>query len=185
MVCYYYELSEFRSVENLSNRERKIYKEGKNSVITNRVIWIVLDSVGMDPARFTAFGDEEPITLGHIAQAIPGFSLPVCESIGLGNIDGMVGYQPVANPSGAFARMAEFSAGKDTTIGHWEMAGIQTTKTAADISNGFGPEIIQEFEARIGRGTLGNKPAYGTAIIAELGDEHVATGKTNHLHIRR
>lgn len=156
----------------------RFIKEGKNSVITNRVIWIVLDSVGMGPMPDShAFGDEEPNTLGHIAQAIPGFSLPVMESIGLGNIDGMVGYQPVANPSGAFARMAEFSAGKDTTIGHWEMAGIQTTKPLPTYPNGFGPEIIQEFEARIGRGTLGNKPASGTAIIAELGDEHVATGK--------
>ena len=131
-------------------------------MITNRVIWIVLDSVGMGPMPDShAFGDEEPNTLGHIAQAIPGFSLPVMESIGLGNIDGMVGYQPVANPSGAFARMAEFSAGKDTTIGHWEMAGIQTTKPLPTYPNGFGPEIIQEFEARIGRGTLGNKPASG------------------------
>ena len=145
---------------------------------TNRIIWIVLDSVGMGPMPDAhAFGDDEPNTLGHIAQAVPGFSLPVMESMGLGNIDGMIGYQPADRPIGAYARMAEFSAGKDTTIGHWEMGGIQMTRPLPTYPNGFGPEIMQEFEARIGRGTLGNKPASGTAIIAELGDEHVATGK--------
>ncbi len=144
----------------------------------NRIIWIVLDSVGMGPMPDAHdFGDDAPNTLGHIAESIPGFSLPVMESLGLGNIDGMVGYKPAAKPAGAFARLTEFSAGKDTTIGHWEMAGIQMSKPFPTYPHGFGPDIMQKFESKIGRGTLGNKPASGTAIIEELGDEHVATGK--------
>ena len=90
-----------------------------------RVFLIILDSVGMGPAPDSeAFGDHNPNTLGHIAEATPGFSLPVMESLGLGNIEGMTGYAPAEHPAGAFARLHELSAGKDTTIGHWEIAGI-------------------------------------------------------------
>ena len=146
--------------------------------IINRVIWIVLDSVGMGPMPDSSlFGDKNPNTLGHIAEKIPGFKLPVMQSLGLGNIDGMTGYEPAEHPLGSYARMAEHSAGKDTTIGHWEMAGLYMPKPFPVYPNGFSREILDEFERRIGRGTLGNKPASGTQIIAELGDEHVATGK--------
>ena len=143
-----------------------------------RVIWIVLDSVGMGPMPDAQlFGDQNPNTLGHIAENTPGFSLPNMEMLGLGNIDGMVGFAHNHRPIGSYARLAEKSAGKDTTIGHWEMAGLTIEKPFPVYPNGFGPEIMDAFERKIGRGTLGNKPASGTAIIAELGDEHVRSGK--------
>ena len=143
-----------------------------------RVILIILDSVGMGPAPDSAaFGDHEPNTLGHIAQSIPGFKLPVMQALGLGNIDGMVGYEPAKFPFGAFARLQELSAGKDTTIGHWEIAGLISKKPLPTYPNGFGDDIMKPFEEQTGRGTLGNKVASGTAIIEELGEEHMRTGK--------
>ena len=143
-----------------------------------RVILIILDSVGMGPAPdAAAFGDHEPNTLGHIAQSIPGFKLPVMQALGLGNIDGMVGYEPAKFPFGAFARLQELSAGKDTTIGHWEIAGLISKKPLPTYPNGFGDDIMKPFEEQTGRGTLGNKVASGTAIIEELGEEHMRTGK--------
>ena len=142
-----------------------------------RVFLIVLDSVGMGPAPdAAAFGDNMPNTLGHIAESIPGFTLPVMESIGLGNIDGMVGYKPAENPAGAFARLHELSAGKDTTIGHWEIAGIISPNPLPTYPNGFGPEILEPFMKATGRGVLGNKVASGTAILDELGEEHMRSG---------
>ena len=142
-----------------------------------RVFLIILDSVGMGPAPDDeAFGDHHPNTLGHIAESIPGFTLPVMESIGLGNIDGMVGYKPAENPSGAFARLHELSAGKDTTIGHWEIAGIISPKPLPTYPNGFGDEILKPFMEATGRGVLGNKVASGTTILDELGEEHMRTG---------
>ncbi len=142
-----------------------------------RVILIILDSVGMGPAPdAAAFGDHEPNTLGHIAAATPGFTLPVMESLGLGNIEGMVGFAPAEHPSGAFARLHELSAGKDTTIGHWEIAGIISPNPMPTYPNGFGPEILEPFMKATGRGVLGNKVASGTTILDELGEEHMRTG---------
>ncbi len=143
----------------------------------NRVFLIVLDSVGMGSSPdAAAFGDHEPNTLGHIAEKVPGFTLPVMESIGLGNIDGMVGYKPAEHPSGAFARLRELSAGKDTTIGHWEIGGIISPTPLPTYPNGFGPDILEPFMKATGRGVLGNKVASGTEILDELGEEHMRTG---------
>lgn len=144
----------------------------------DRVILIVLDSVGMGPAPdHAAFGDIEPNTLGHIAASVPGFKLPVMQSLGLGNIEGMVGYEPAEKPLGAFARLQEISAGKDTTIGHWEIGGIIMNSPLPTYPDGFGDDVMKPFEEAIGRGTLGNKVASGTVILDELGEEHMRTGK--------
>ena len=137
-----------------------------------RVILIILDSVGMGPAPDTAdFGDIEPNTLAHIAASVPGFKLPVMQSMGLGNIDGMVGFEPAEHPTGAFARLHELSAGKDTTIGHWEIAGIISDKRLPTYPDGFPEEIIEEFEEETGKKVLGNCVASGTTILDELGEE--------------
>ena len=143
----------------------------------NRVFLIVLDSVGCGTAPDSAaFGDHNPNTLGHIAQSIPGFKLPVMQSIGLGNIEGMVGYEPAEKPSGAVARLQELSAGKDTTIGHWEIGGIISPNPMPTYPNGFPEEVLQPFREATGRGVLGNCVASGTEIIKELGEQHMKTG---------
>ena len=137
-----------------------------------RVILIILDSVGMGPAPDAAdFGDIEPNTLGHIAASVPGFKLPVMQSMGLGNIDGMVGFEPAEHPTGAYARLHELSAGKDTTIGHWEIAGIISDKRLPTYPDGFPDDIIEEFEEQTGKKVLGNCVASGTTILDELGEE--------------
>ena len=142
-----------------------------------RVFLIILDSVGMGKAPDAEeFGDINPNTLGHIAEAIPGFKLPVMQALGLGNIDGMTGYKPAKYPFGAFARLRELSMGKDTTIGHWEIAGIITPKRLPTYPNGFPEEVLEPFRKVTGRGVLGNCVASGTAIIEELGEEHMRTG---------
>ena len=142
-----------------------------------RVFLIILDSVGMGPAPDAAdFGDVNPNTLGHIAASIPGFRLPAMQWLGLGNIDGMEGFRPVKKPIGAFARLRELSAGKDTTIGHWEIAGIISPTRLPRYPNGFPEEILQPFREQTGRGVLGNCVASGTTILDELGEEHMRTG---------
>ncbi|NLM27232.1 MAG: phosphopentomutase [Clostridiaceae bacterium] len=142
-----------------------------------RVIVIVLDSVGIGelPDSYK-YGDEGSNTLKHIAELTEGFSLPNLERLGLGCIDGVTYLTKADNPQGAFGKMAEKSVGKDTTTGHWEISGIILTKPFPLYPNGFPKELIDEFEKRIGTKTLGNKPASGTVIIHELGDEHVKTG---------
>ena len=142
-----------------------------------RVFLIILDSVGMGPAPdAAAFGDHEPNTLGHIAQSLPGFKLPVMQTLGLGNIDGMVGYEAASYPLGSYARLRELSAGKDTTIGHWELAGIISPNPLPTYPNGFGDEILEPFKKATGRGVLGNCVASGTTILDQLGEEHMRTG---------
>ena len=142
-----------------------------------RVFLIILDSVGMGPAPDAAdFGDVNPNTLGHIAASIPGFKLPVMQFLGLGNIDGMVGFEPAKYPLGSYARLHELSAGKDTTIGHWEIAGIIRPKRLPTYPNGFPEEILKPFREQTGRGVLGNCVASGTTILDELGEEHMRTG---------
>ena len=142
-----------------------------------RVFLIILDSVGMGPAPDAAdFGDINPNTLGHIAASIPGFKLPTMQYLGLGNIDGMEGYEASKLPLGAFARLHELSAGKDTTIGHWEIAGIISPKRLPTYPNGFPEEVLKPFREQTGRGVLGNCVASGTTILDELGEEHMRTG---------
>ena len=142
----------------------------------NRVIWIVLDSVGIgEMPDAAAYGDAGSDTLGNIAKQRP-LHLPNLCRLGLANIKPLHGLEPAAKPIGDFGKCALASPGKDTTTGHWEMAGIHLEKPLPLFPQGFPPEIMEPFEARIGRRTLGNKAASGTEIIDELGEEHVRTG---------
>jgi phosphopentomutase len=142
-----------------------------------RVIWIVLDSVGIGELPDAAdYGDVGRDTLGHVARSRP-LKLPHLVSLGLANIKALANLTPPAQPLGNFGKGATRSPGKDTTTGHWEMAGIWLDQAFPVYPHGFPRELIEEFERRIGRGTLGNKPASGTEIIKELGDEHVRTAK--------
>jgi phosphopentomutase len=142
-----------------------------------RVTWIVLDSVGIgEMPDAAAYGDAGSDTLGHIA-ARRTLHLPHLAQLGLGNIKPLTHVGPVDRPTAAFGRCALASPGKDTTTGHWEMVGIHLVKPFPLYPHGFPPEIMQEFERRIGRGTLGNCAASGTEIIRHLGEEHLRTGK--------
>jgi len=141
-----------------------------------RVIWIVLDSVGIgEMPDADAYGDKGSDTLGNIARQ-RRLELPNLRRLGLANIRPLTGLDPVAQPAAAFGRCALASPGKDTTTGHWEMAGIHLEKPFPLFPQGFPREVMEPFETRIGRHTLGNKAASGTEIIKELGEEHVRTG---------
>jgi phosphopentomutase len=145
----------------------------------DRVILIVLDSVGIGALPDAAeYGEQDPIsnTLANTARAVRGLNLPHFQRIGLGNIVDILGVPRAARPSGAYGRMAEGSKGKDTTTGHWEIAGLCSSMPLPTYPDGFPQELISAFERRIGRRTLGNYTASGTVIIQELGDEHVRTG---------
>src|SRR5260370_23365260 len=142
-----------------------------------RVIWIVLDSVGIGELPDGAeYGDVGRTTLGHIAESRP-LKLPNLVELGLANIAPLKDLAPTATPLGAYGEGATHSPGKDTTTGHWEMAGVWLARAFPVYKHGFPPEVIEEFERRIGRKTIGNKPASGTEILKELGEEHVRTGK--------
>jgi len=141
-----------------------------------RVIWIVLDSVGIGEMPDAAkYGDVGSDTLGNIARQRP-LHLPNFCSLGLANIKPLTGLAPVAEPNGAYGKCALASPGKDTTTGHWEMVGIHLEKPFPLFPHGFPLEVMDEFERRIGRHAIGNKAASGTEIIKELGEEHVRTG---------
>jgi len=145
----------------------------------NRVIVIVLDSVGIGEAPdAAAFGDVGSHTLGNIARAVGGLQLPNMEQMGLANIAILAGVVPQYEPQAAYGKMAEVSPGKDTTTGHWELMGIHLPQAFPLYPNGFPPEVMDRYEAETGRGWLGNYPASGTVIIEELGEEHIRTGKT-------
>ena len=142
-----------------------------------RVIWIVLDSVGIGALPDAAdYGDTGRSTLGHIAEYRP-LRIPTLVELGLANIAPLKNLASAANPKASFGKGATHSPGKDTTTGHWEMAGVWLDQAFPVYPHGFPPEIIEAFEKQIGRKTLGNKPASGTEIIKELGEEHVRTGK--------
>jgi phosphopentomutase len=142
-----------------------------------RVIWIVLDSVGIGELPDAGdYGDVGRTTLGHIAE-YRSLKIPTLVELGLANIVPLKNLAPVANPRASFGKGATHSPGKDTTTGHWEMAGMWLDQAFPVYPNGFPAEIMQAFEQEIGRKTLGNKPASGTEIIKELGEEHVRTGK--------
>ncbi|MEF9878348.1 MAG: phosphopentomutase [Clostridia bacterium] len=140
-----------------------------------RAFLIVLDSVGVGALPDAAsYGDVGANTLGHIiAQEAP--KLPNLAEMGLGRLEG-IPYPVPDSAAGVFGRAAEVSAGKDTTTGHWEMMGIQLKQPFPTYPNGFPPEVISAFENAIGTKTLGNYPASGTAILDELGEEHLRTG---------
>ena len=140
-----------------------------------RAIIIVLDSVGagyLPDAR--DFNDIGANTLGHIHEAA-GLKLPVMRSLGLGFIPG-IGMTGSRNAAGAWGRAIEKSRGKDTTTGHWEMAGLVSETPFPLYPDGFPEDVIRRFEEATGRGVIGNKPASGTAILDELGEEHMRTG---------
>ncbi|MBV8903255.1 MAG: phosphopentomutase [Acidobacteriia bacterium] len=141
-----------------------------------RVIWLVLDRVGIgEMPDAAAYGDAGSDTLGNIAR-LRGLRLPNLAHLGLGNIKPLPGVAAATQPEACFGRCTLASPGKDTTTGHWEMAGIHLDTPFPLYPHGFPPEVMEEFERRIGRRTLGNKPASGTEIIKELGEEHMLTG---------
>lgn len=141
-----------------------------------RVIWIVLDSVGIGAMPDAdQYGDAGSDTIGNIAR-VRRLHLPNLTSLGLANIREIEGLTPAPQPSGAFGRCTLASPGKDTTTGHWEMAGIHLAQPFPLFPNGFPPEIMNEFERRTGRRALGNKAASGTEIIRELGEQHIRAG---------
>jgi phosphopentomutase len=144
--------------------------------VFGRAIVIVLDSVGIgELPDAAAYGDEGSDTLGHIAAA-SALSVPTLASLGLGRLVSLPGTPSVEGVRGAFGRMAEQSPGKDSVTGHWELMGIVLERAFPTFPSGFPAEIIEEFEHRIGRRTLGNVAASGTAIIDELGARHTETG---------
>ncbi|HHW67887.1 MAG: phosphopentomutase [Epulopiscium sp.] len=143
----------------------------------DRIIWIILDSVGMGELPDAhKFGDQGSNTIGNISKMVGGLNVPNLVSLGLGNIEGMIGLPKTEKPLGCFGRFGEISNGKDTVTGHWEMAGVFSEKPFPTYPNGFPKEIIEAFEKAIGTKTLGNKPASGTEILEELGEEHLRTG---------
>jgi phosphopentomutase len=145
----------------------------------NHIILIILDSVGIGEAPdAAAFGDIGSNTLGNIARVVDGLNLPNLEKMGLGNIENLLGIQPQQKPTAAYGKMAEVSAGKDTTTGHWELMGIHLLQAFPVYPDGFPAEIMDKYENATNRGWLGNYPASGTVIIEELGEEHLRTGKT-------
>jgi phosphopentomutase len=143
----------------------------------DRVIWIVLDSVGIGALPDAAdYDDVGRSTLGHIAHS-RRLNLPNLVELGLANIAPLEYLIPAQNPLASFGKGITRSPGKDTTTGHWEMAGVWLDQAFPVYKHGFPPELIAAFEAQIGRKTIGNKPASGTEILKELGEEHVRTGK--------
>ncbi len=140
-----------------------------------RVFLIVLDSLGIGALPDAAsYGDAGANTLASI-RSHPCFCAPNLEKAGLFNIKGIEG--GVDKPVAAFGRLAERSAGKDTVIGHWEIAGVVSGRPLPTYENGFPPEVTEEFERLCGRGILCNKPYSGTEVIKDYGEEHIRTGK--------
>ncbi|RRJ66435.1 phosphopentomutase [Paenibacillus oralis] len=138
---------------------------------------IVLDSVGIGELPDAAkFGDEGAHTLGHILQTVEGTKLPNLQKLGLGNIAELPHLAPAADPAAYYGKMAEISAGKDTMTGHWELMGLKTETPFQTYPNGFPQDLISRFEQETGRKVIGNKPASGTEILVELGEEHMKTG---------
>ena len=143
-----------------------------------RVILVILDSCGVgELPDASLYGDNGSNTLVNTAKAVGGLGLPNLQSLGLGNIVTILGVGENIHAEASFGKMVEISPGKDSTTGHWEMMGLILPEPFPVYPHGFPKEIIEQFEKAIGRKTLGNKPASGTEIIKELGEEHVRTGK--------
>jgi phosphopentomutase len=144
----------------------------------HRIAVVVLDSVGCGDAPDAAkYEDAGANTLGNIARAMGGLHLPNLGRMGLGNLVEIPGTPPTVSANGAYGRLTEVSAGKDTTTGHWELAGVVLAQPFPTYPDGFPSSVMAVFESRICRATLGNYPASGTEIIKELGEEHLRTGK--------
>jgi len=144
----------------------------------NRVLLIVLDSVGIGALPDAEeYGDKGANTLVHTAEEIGGFNLPNLEKLGLGKITDIKGIDSNIKAEGVYTKMKEKSIGKDTTTGHWELAGLVSERPFPVYPDGFPDEVIKPFEEKIGKKVLGNKPASGTVIIEELGREHLDSGR--------
>lgn len=142
-----------------------------------RAFVIVLDGLGIGPAPDTdAYGDTGSDTLGNTLRAVGGVALPNLQALGLGCCADLPGVPPAAAPTAAWGTCAPASAGKDSTTGHWEICGVVLERPFPTFPQGFPPEVLAAFSARTGRGVIGNRPASGTAILEELGAEHVRTG---------
>jgi phosphopentomutase len=138
----------------------------------------VCDSLGVGGAPDAArYGDEGANTLGNCARAVGGIDAPNLERLGLGMLTHVEGVAPRADPGSVHGTLAERSAGKDSTTGHWEIAGVVLDEPFPTYPNGFPPEVVGPWEEAIGRTALGNEPASGTEIIARLGEEHLRTGR--------
>jgi phosphopentomutase len=143
-----------------------------------RACVIVLDAVGAGALPDAAeYGDEGSDTLGNVARAVGGLDLPNLEALGLGNVEALEGCPPQVGAPAVAGRLLERSKGKDTTTGHWELMGVVTPQPMPTYPHGFPHDVIDPFMHRTGRGVLGNKPASGTEIIQQLGEEHQRTGK--------
>ncbi len=143
-----------------------------------RACVIVLDAVGAGALPDAdAYGDEGSDTLGNVARAVGGLDLPALEALGLGNVEPLEGCPPQPGAPAVAGRLSERSKGKDTTTGHWELMGVVTPQPMPTYPHGFPYDVIDPFMNRTGRGVIGNRPASGTEIIQELGEEHQKTGK--------
>ncbi len=143
----------------------------------HRVIILILDGVGVGALPDAGeYGDEGSHTLAHVAESVGGLRLPTLEALGLGNISSISGMREMGQPEGCFGKMQERSKGKDSTVGHWEIAGCIVDRPFPTYPNGFPAEVIEVFEKEIGRKVLGNCVASGTEIIETLGPEHLEHG---------
>ncbi len=142
-----------------------------------RAVILVLDGVGIGAAHdAAAYGDIGSDTLGNLARAVGGLQLPNLARAGLGNIAPLEGVAPNASPTAAWGKLEPRSAGKDSTTGHWEIAGVHLAKPFPTYPQGFPPEVIAEFSRRTGRPVIGNVVGSGTAVLDQFGGEHQATG---------
>lgn len=142
-----------------------------------RIFLVVMDSVGIGEAPDAEkFGDKGSHTLGHIAEKMAGLKMPNMGKLGLSNIEEIKGIEPAQRPLAYYTKMEEASNGKDTMTGHWEIMGLNIQTPFQVFPDGFPEELISELETRSGRKIIGNKPASGTEILDELGEEHVKTG---------
>ena len=142
-----------------------------------RIFTIVIDSVGCGEApKSYLYGDKNVNTIGNLARAVGGINMPTMQKMGLGNITDIMGVKPTNNPIASFGKMDELSNGKDTMTGHWEIMGLEVKTPFLTFSeHGFPKELVDELEKQTGYKMIGNKSASGTAILDELGEEHMKT----------
>src|SRR6478609_3324546 len=146
--------------------------------MTRRAAIIVLDGVGIGAAPDAAkYGDVGSDTLGNVSRAVGGLSLPAMQRAGLGNIASIEGVAPTDRPFGAWGLMEPASAGKDSTAGHWEIAGVHLAKPFPTYPHGFPREIIAQFEQDTGRAVIGNVVRSGTEVMDTFGPQHMRTGE--------
>ena len=167
-------LSPYELLTGLRNR---IEREYKDQSLMNRAIILVLDGVGAGEAPDAAhYGDAGSNTLAHVARAVGGFNLPALASYGLGNVLELDGMPADTGVDGAWGKMLPASAGKDSTTGHWEIAGVHLEKPFPTYPKGFPKDVVDEFSKRTGRGVIGNVVGSGTDVMDEFGAEHARTG---------